>query len=72
MPTISIWFRGDGNKPEVVDRASNLQEANYMLREYRMAFGPKAVLWAGRKDQEPKDASKEGRYVQLRSYRDVF
>lgn len=71
MPLISIWYAAPGQKPEVVDRASNLQEANYMLQEYKMAFGPKAVLWAGRKDQRPQDETKD-RVVQLRSYRDVF
>ena len=70
MPTISIWYQQPGQKPEVVDRASNLQEANYLLGEYRLAFGPKAIVWAGRKDQGPKNG--EDRPVQLRSYRDVF
>lgn len=72
MPTISIWYRAEGQKPEVVDTASNLQQANYLLQEYRMAFGPKAVLWAGRKDKEPKNEESKGNYLQLRSYRDVF
>lgn len=58
---ISIWYRNNGNKPEVVDRASSKNEAAYLEHEYRMAFGclpgqhrhGKDKVWAGRKDEEP-------------------
>lgn len=73
VPTISIWFQLPGQKPEVVDRASNLQEAEYLLGQYRLAFGPQAVLWAGRRDKRPESATTtKNSTVRLRSYRDVL
>ncbi len=50
---ISIWGKHAGSPPEVVDRASSKREAEYMAREYRMAFGSDWVIWAGRRDQGP-------------------
>jgi hypothetical protein len=58
---ISIWGRYRGNRPEVIDRASNERQANYLLGEYMMAYGACPgqhahkdwKLWAGRRDAEP-------------------
>lgn len=60
--SISIWYRRQGDKPEVIDRASSANDAAYLEHEYRMAFGllpgqhryGKDKVWAGRKDAEPK------------------
>lgn len=30
---------------EVIDTSEQLSQANYMLTEYRMAFGPEWTLW---------------------------
>ena len=61
MATISIWYRYDGGKPEVIDRAGNENEAAYLAHEYAMAFAclpgqhryGKDRVWAGRRDEEP-------------------
>ena len=58
---VSVWYRREGAKPEVVDRFSTLKEAERMAYEYAMAFGTlprqhrhgKDKVWAGRLDQEP-------------------
>lgn len=60
--TISIWCRYDGQKPEVVDHASDKEEAGYLEYQYRMAFQceggrvhkPGCMVWAGRRNQEPR------------------
>jgi hypothetical protein len=59
---ISIWGRYRDNKPEVIDRASDQRQAEYMLGEYMLAFGAYPgqchhkdwKLWAGRRDAEPQ------------------
>lgn len=61
--TISIWYRYDSGKPEVVDRENNWTEAYRLLAEYSMAFAVlpwqhrhgKDKVWAGRKIDEPKE-----------------
>lgn len=61
--SVSIWYRREGCKPEVVDRASSEKEAAYLEYEYAMAFGTlprqhrhgKDKVWAGRRDSEPRD-----------------
>jgi hypothetical protein len=58
---VSIWYKAQGRKPEVCDRANNEREAAYLAHEYSMAFGVlpgqhrhgKDKVWAGRKDDEP-------------------
>jgi hypothetical protein len=54
MATFSIWAKAKGKPPEKVDDASSEKQAQYLAREYQMAFGPGFVVWAGRKDQQPK------------------
>ena len=53
MPTISIWAKARGKPPEKVDDASSEKQAQFLAREYQMAFGPSFVVWAGRKDEGP-------------------
>jgi hypothetical protein len=49
--TISIWGQLPGKAAEVIDRASSVQEARYLVGQYRMAFGPQwKKIWYGRKD----------------------
>ena len=75
MPTISIWYRYEGGKPEVIDRANSEKEAFYLAHEYRQAFGcdfrqhrwGKDNVWAGRKDQEPP-LPEVGNYGYARKY----
>lgn len=44
-------YRG---KTEIVDRATGLQSARYLLGEYRLAFGPSWKLWiADSRGKEP-------------------
>ena len=49
--TISIWGKYLNKKPEVIDRASSPANAEYLVGEYRMAYGRDWVIWAGRRDQ---------------------
>ena len=59
--TISIWYRPQGGKPEVCDRAHSQHGAEYLAREYSMAFAVlpgqhrhgKDKVWAGRREDEP-------------------
>lgn len=51
--TISIWGKLKGKKPEIIDRASSLREAAYLVSEYQLAFGRDWIIWAGRLDQMP-------------------
>jgi len=44
--TIKIWGLYHGNV-EQIDEASSWQEARYLVREYRMAFGSEWSVWAG-------------------------
>lgn len=61
MPEIRIWYKAEGKKPEVIERTSSFQSAQYLLHEYRMAFSvlprqhryQKDKIWMGRRDQEP-------------------
>ena len=53
MATISIWAKAQGKPPEKVDDASSEKQAQYLAREYQMAFGPSFIVWAGRRDQQP-------------------
>jgi hypothetical protein len=73
MP-ISIWFKYPGNPPEVVDTAENEKEAAYLLQEYRMAYGPGSILWAGPRNARNYDGSEktEDRDVQLRRDGDLL
>lgn len=60
---ISIWYKRAGEKPEVIDRASNVRTAEYIAHEYKMAYGTlpgqprhgKDKVWAGRKNEEPRE-----------------
>lgn len=52
MPVIGIWgkYRGE---IERIDQASNEKEAQYLVGEYRLAFGKDWKIWSGRKKDEP-------------------
>jgi hypothetical protein len=58
---ISIWSRYLNHKPERIDSAKNQEDANYLLYQYKLAFGAlpgqpahgKWKLWTGRKCDEP-------------------
>ena len=39
---------------EVIDEAESRKEANYLLKEYRMAFGPGWSIWLA--NRKPKGA----------------
>ena len=54
MATISIWAKAQGKPPEKVDDASSEKQAQFLAREYQMAFGPSFIVWAGRRDQQPR------------------
>lgn len=52
---IKIWGRYKSYAPEVIDEADSEKEANFMVGEYRIAFGKDYLVWAGRKrDVEEK------------------
>ena len=51
---MSIWGRYEDSKPELVDRG----DSDYLLGEYRLAFGRGWKLWRGsRKDEPTEDES---------------
>lgn len=55
---ISIWGKhkqlGVWQAPEVIDRASDQREANYLAAQYQMCHDRSIwVVWAGRRDQDP-------------------
>ena len=49
----TIWGKYEGKK-EIIDQADNKEEADYLVQEYKLAFGPDWIIWSGRyvKDQE--------------------
>lgn len=49
---IKIWGRYKKNEPEVIDEADNQKTADYLVGEYRMAYGRDWIVWAGRKRRE--------------------
>ena len=61
---INIWFRYENKKPEIIDKCEP-DSLQYMLREYRLAYGlypfmpryKKDKIWFGRKCDEPKEIS---------------
>lgn len=68
MATISIWGRYRGNV-EKIDSASSKSSADYLVGEYRMAFGKEWEIWAGRKDQqETQRKQQRGGYYQTYGY----
>lgn len=46
---IRIWGRYKNNAPEVIDEASSQLDADYLVGEYRMAYGRDYLVWAGRR-----------------------
>ena len=62
--TISIWAQSGGRAPEKVDEASSAQEAEYMAREYRMAYGAGWSVWAGRRDGTMPEKKKRLSYAE--------
>lgn len=56
MPSIKIWGRYQNNDPEVIDQTGR-KDIDYLLGEYRLAFGRDWKLWAGRKKDEPQALS---------------
>ena len=57
---ISIWFKYPGQAPEKIDEFETVKEAQRMLVEYRMAYGPGSILWAGRREARNYDGSEKG------------
>ena len=61
--TVSVWYKREGCRPEVVDRFGSKEEAARMATEYGMSFATlrgqhrygKDKVWAGRLNEEPKD-----------------
>jgi len=47
--TISIWGKYKTAPAEEIDEAADEKEANYLIGEYRMAYGRDWHVWAGRK-----------------------
>lgn len=50
---MNIWGRYQGRPPEKLDSDLTAKEAAAYVGEYRMAFGPGWVIWAGRKKDDP-------------------
>jgi len=44
MRTYTIYSRYNGDVEEI-DTAENLEEAEFMVAEYQMAYGPDCVIW---------------------------
>jgi len=51
MSTVVIWGKYKNGKTEKIDETDNPE---YLVREYRIAFGPDWTIWAGRKKDEPQ------------------
>ncbi len=49
-----IWGRLENSEPEKIDTVAKA-DANYLVSEYRLAFGPKWKIWVGRKKDEPRE-----------------
>ena len=58
MATITIWGKYRG-KVEKIDSASTPREAQYLAGEYALAYGRDWQVWAGRRDEEPRQFSRE-------------
>lgn len=43
---ILIWGKYKGYKPEVIDETTDWKKAEYLVREYRLAFGQDWTVWA--------------------------
>lgn len=50
---IRIWGRLKDHSPEVIDQANSLRDAEYLVGEYRIAFGTSWKIWAGTRKSEP-------------------
>lgn len=53
--TIKVWGRYKKLPPEVLDDAVDQKDADYLVNEYRMAYGKDWIVWSGRK----KDGTEE-------------
>jgi len=51
---IAIWGKYKG-KIEKLDTAKNQREANFLVQEYRMAFGSVWKIWAGLRREGPRN-----------------
>ena len=40
-----IMFEYPGQEPEEIDEADTQEDADYLLGEYRLAYGPGSKLW---------------------------
>lgn len=54
---IKIWGRYKNGESEVLDDAVDEKDADYLVNEYRMAYGAGWIIWKGRK----KDGTTEKR-----------
>lgn len=68
MP-INIWGRYKKNKPEIIDTAESMRDAEYMVGEYRVAYGTDWLVWHGRR--KDGEGEKDGE-VQLRRDGDLL
>jgi len=66
--TIKIWGRYQGTS-EVLDEAEDQKTADYLVGEYRMAYGRDWLVWAGRK--KDVETRSEDDSVRLRLVRSV-
>jgi len=53
----TVWGRYKNKEAEIIDTAKNPKEAQFMVGEYRMAFGSGWVIWYDEPHtvSEPKD-----------------
>jgi hypothetical protein len=52
---ITIWGSYKGGEAERIDSATTPKEAEYLLGEYRLAYGKDYYLWIGRKREARND-----------------
>ena len=67
--TINIWGRYKKAAPEIIDTATSMRDAEYLVGEYRMAFGMDYLVWHGRR--KDGEGTKDGD-VSLRSGSNVL
>jgi hypothetical protein len=50
---MTIWGKYKNKPIEKIDQASNQRDADYLVGEYRLAFGRDWIIWAGKKNEMP-------------------
>jgi hypothetical protein len=50
---MNIWAQYKNDKPEKIEENVPKKEVNFLVQEYRMAFGDEYCIWAGLQRDAP-------------------